>query len=375
MDMSFLDWLQEWNVNRLLLAALIFFVILAIGMVFRRLAWSRLSRFASTTQTKWDDQLLLHLSAPATALIFVAALAGAAQAMVPEVRSHPLVVFGVKVAAILVTVWIIERAVTVFFHFAMVLQNLSSSTRTLFLTITRTVILSIALLIVLDTLGVSITPLLASLGVGSVAVALALQDTLSNFFGGLYILVDKPIRIGDLIQIEDVEGTVSAIGWRSTRLLLPSNQLVIVPNSKVAGSRLKNFDLPDPESSIVVELLVPFGEDLDRISEITEEVARDVVKRVPNTILSFQPMVRFTAVTDMGIKFIVIMRTKTWGDGFFLKHEFIRSISARYRLEKIPMAVPQRLLHWSESGERQAKVEPETYRPQPTHSPGPSGHA
>ena len=90
----------------------------------------------------------------------------------------------------------------------------------------RALLFGLTLLIVLDTLGISITPILASLGVGSVAVALALQDTLSNLFAGVYILIDRPVRLGDTIRHQDgVEGEVLKIGWRSTQILLPSNNL------------------------------------------------------------------------------------------------------------------------------------------------------
>ena len=101
----------------------------------------------------------------------------------------------------------------------------------------RAFIIGIGFLIFLDLIGISITPILASLGIGSLAVALALQDTLTNFFSGLYVAIDKPVKINDLIRLETgQEGTVMDIGWRSARLRTKENNVIIIPNSKLTSS-------------------------------------------------------------------------------------------------------------------------------------------
>ncbi|MDQ7780508.1 MAG: mechanosensitive ion channel, partial [Planctomycetota bacterium] len=108
----------------------------------------------------------------------------------------------------------------------------------------RIALIIIGVLVVLDTIGVSITPLLTTLGIGSVAVALALQDTLSNFFAGLYVTADKPIRVGDYIKLdEQTEGFVTLISWRSTRILTLANNAIVIPNQKLAQSVILNYSL------------------------------------------------------------------------------------------------------------------------------------
>ena len=97
----------------------------------------------------------------------------------------------------------------------------------------------------LESLGVPVAPLLTTLGIGSLAVALALQDTLANFFAGLHLLADRPVRPGDYIKLhEGEEGFVETIGWRSSRLRTTKNNIVVVPNQKLSQAILTNFHLP-----------------------------------------------------------------------------------------------------------------------------------
>ena len=111
----------------------------------------------------------------------------------------------------------------------------------------RLLVGALAIITALESLGVPVAPLLTTLGVGSLAVALALQETLANFFAGLYLLADRPVRAGDYIKINDPqgeEGYVESIGWRSSRLRTLKNNTVIVPNQKLSQAILTNYHLP-----------------------------------------------------------------------------------------------------------------------------------
>src|SRR5262249_48781304 len=104
--------------------------------------------------------------------------------------------------------------------------------------------------------------LLTTLGVGSLAVALALQETLANFFAGLYLLADRPVRTGDYIKIHDgEEGYVEAIGWRSSRLRTPKNNVPIAPNQTLSQAILTHFPLPSPPVSLTVSVSVSYDAD------------------------------------------------------------------------------------------------------------------
>src|SRR6266404_164685 len=107
---------------------------------------------------------------------------------------------------------------------------------------------------------VAITPILTALGVGGLAVALALQDTLSNLFAGLHLLADKPIRVGDYVRLsaESVEGYVVDVGWRSTRIRMLQNNVVVVPNKRVAESVITNYDLGETRMALLIRVRVGY---------------------------------------------------------------------------------------------------------------------
>jgi small-conductance mechanosensitive channel len=148
-------------------------------------------------------------------------------------------------------------------------------------TLYRAIILGFIFLVVLDRLKITITPFLASLGIGGLVVALALQDTLANFFAGMYIFFDRPIRIGDYIMLESgKEGYVAQIGWRSTRVQMLPNNILIVPNSKLISSQITNFYLPETEMAVLVQVGVSYDSDLAKVERVTIEVAKEILASI-----------------------------------------------------------------------------------------------
>jgi small-conductance mechanosensitive channel len=171
---------------------------------------------------------------------------------------------------------------------------------------TRGVVIGLAIMVFLDSVGISITPLIASLGIGTAAIALALQDTLANLFAGIYMLAEKPIEAGHFIQLESSEqGHVEHVGWRSTQLRMLGDTVVVVPNSKLAGSVITNFSLPGNELGITVEVGVDYSSDLEKVEAITLEVAQQVVNQVAGATPEFEPYVRFHTFADSSVNFKV----------------------------------------------------------------------
>lgn len=335
------------GMNPWIYSSCVFAVVLFIGLLLRKAIWVRLAKWADKTSATWDDELLDSISFPVTLLLVILAFGIAGQSAPPVVRTHPLMLHGVKVAMIVAIVWLIERAFAVMFGSTALPDSLTKSTRTLLLTIARVVLFVLGALIVLDTIGVPITPLLASLGVGSVAVALALQDTLSNFFGGLYILVDKPVRIGDYVKVDDVEGQVERIGWRSTWIHTLANDNYIVPNSKIASAQLKNYDLPSSPVVLLIPCGVAYGSDLEKVERVAVEVAADVLTRVPGADSAFQPAVRFNAFADSSIGFNIVLQVQRFTDIGLVRHEFIKALHLRFNREGIEIPFPQQVIHWN----------------------------
>jgi small-conductance mechanosensitive channel len=156
------------------------------------------------------------------------------------------------------------------------------------------VILIIGFLIILSVLGISITPLITALGVGGLAVALALQDTLANLFSGMHILMEKSIRVGDFIKLETgQEGYVEDITWRTTRVRMLPNNMVVIPNSKLAQSVVTNYYLPDKSMSLLIPVGVSYSSNPDKVERILVEEANKAVGAIPGLLGDPEPFVRF----------------------------------------------------------------------------------
>lgn len=205
--------------------------------------------------------------------------------------------------------------------------------------IVRFVVISLGLLIVLRGFGVEITPILAALGVGGLAVALALQDPLSNLFSGLFVTVAGQLRIGDYVRMDfGVEGTITDFNWHSTRITAPSGDPIIVPNSRIAKAVVTNFSLPTQEVGFTVEFVLASGADLAKVESITLDVAQQVLREVDGGVSGFDPQIRVLAYVDLGIRIAVVMRARSFADQALLKHELLKRLDARYRKEGIAVA-------------------------------------
>jgi small-conductance mechanosensitive channel len=215
--------------------------------------------------------------------------------------------------------------------------------------ITSISIFIIGFMIVIQTLGVSIAPLLTTLGVGGLAVALALQDTLSNLFSGIHIIASKQINTGDYIKLDTgEEGYVVDISWRNMSIRELSNNIIIVPNGKVAKTILRNYDLPKQELSLLIPIGVSYSSDLEHVEKITIEVATDVLKTVKGGVPDFEPFIRYHTFGESSIIFNVFLRAKEFSDHFLVKHEFIIKLHKRYKEENIEIPFPIRSIYMKE---------------------------
>ena len=205
----------------------------------------------------------------------------------------------------------------------------------------RAVIYIIGIFIILDTLGVSITPLIASLGIGTLAVALALQSTLANFFSGLFVMMDRSITVGDFVQLESGEmGFVDEIGWRASRIRLLTNNHVIIPNAKLVDSVVTNYQAPEPMMYILVTVGVHYDSDLEQVEKVVMEVAQEVIDDIEGTVKDEAPTVWFREFDDSSITFRVRVGCKDFVSQFLIQHELIKRIHRRFAKEGIVIPFP-----------------------------------
>jgi small-conductance mechanosensitive channel len=208
----------------------------------------------------------------------------------------------------------------------------------------RLVVILLGTLVLLSALGIQITPILTALGVGGLAVALALQDTLSNLFAGMHLLADRPIRVGDYVKLSEaggVEGFVVDVGWRSTRIRMLANNVVIVPNHKVAQSVITNYDLPETRMTLSIPIGVSYASDPDHVERVLlEEVARAGAE-VRGLLLEPSPFVYFApGFGSSSLDFTLNCQVATFIDQFPVQHELRKRILRRFRAEKIEIPFP-----------------------------------
>jgi small-conductance mechanosensitive channel len=224
--------------------------------------------------------------------------------------------------------------------------------------VVRGVVLVIGLLVLLTALGIQITPLLTALGVGGLAVALALQDTLSNLFAGVHLLADRPIRVGDYVKLADsVEGHVVDIGWRSTRVRMLQNVVVTIPNKRVAESTITNYDMPESRMALPIRVAVDYGADPELVQRILQEEAKEAINdEVPGLLAEPEPTARLIpGFGEFSLDFTLVCHVKSFTDQFLVQHELRRRILRRFAAEgvRIPVQVRAAELR-SAGGERRS---------------------
>lgn len=209
--------------------------------------------------------------------------------------------------------------------------------------IAQGIVFAIGALVVLHELGVSITPMITALGVGGLAVALALQDTLGNLFAGLQLVASRQVKVGDYVKLDGGdEGFVSDITWRNTTIKALPNHLIVVPNAKLAQAIVQNHQLPDPEVAVLVQVGVSYDSDLEQVEQVTIATARRVMHKVQPALKEFDPFIRYHTFAESSINFSVILRATEFTERFILMHEFIKALHDTYRTEGIVIPYPMR---------------------------------
>ncbi len=340
------------ELKKLIIPALLFFGGIVLGIIFERVILKWLKKLAQRTKWEGDDILIASLRRWVT---FWFALAGLYFALIslqlsPTFMEH--LKRGVMILYIFSATVVLANIGAGFVSaYGRKVQDVLPST-SLFTNLTKIIIFLIGVLIIVNLLGISITPILTALGVGGLAVALALQDTLTNFFAGLHVILTRQIKPGDYVKLESgEEGCVVDITWRNTTIRELPNNYVIIPNSKLANSIVKNYFMPDREISVNVQVGVSYDSDLEKVERVTIEIAKEVMREVPGGVPEFEPFIRYHTFGDFSINFSVIMRAREFVDQYLIRHEFIKRLHKRYKEEGIKIPFPIRTVYINKSDE------------------------
>jgi MscS family membrane protein len=221
-------------------------------------------------------------------------------------------------------------------------KDLSGSLFPLLKKISKILLTALAVVILLSHFKIDISGLIVSLGVGSLAIALAAQETLSNMIAGFIVMIDRPFRIGDRIRIgADVVGDVVGIGIRSTKIMDFDKNIIIVPNNDIIKSRIINLSYPTNTTRVLIEVGVAYGSDIDKVKAVLIEAA----KSHPKANTDIEPEVVFMKFGDSSIDFRLDVKTEIYTDAFMLGSDLREIIYKKFNENKIEIPFPQRVVY------------------------------
>ena len=204
------------------------------------------------------------------------------------------------------------------------------------------VIYIIVFLIILKRWNVDITGLMAGLGIAGLAIGFAVKDSLANLFGGIAMILDKNIKVGDKIKINDkTSGIVKDIGLRSTKLRSFDNEVIIIPNGKLVNSQIQNFVLPDPKARANINFSVEYGSDIEKV----KAVVLNAMKNVEHVLKDPEPSVNFLEMGESSLNFVCRVWVDHYNKAYSTKVKATEVIYNTLNKEKIGIPFPTRTVY------------------------------
>ena len=352
---------MEWfNSNMKILGppALIIVFGILLGFIFKRFVHSRLKKAAERSNWPGDDAVLEAIEPHIVVWFFLGALSismSTIEAVQPQ-NTYLMKILNDYVSKFLIIVLIgsitlaIGNLAVRLFDFWARDQEKGFPSTTMFTNFVRIAIYIIGTLIILDALNISITPMITALGLGGLAVSLALKDTLTDVFAGLHILLSKKVQVGDFIQLDTGDmGYVQNISWRNTIIMERTNNIIHIPNTRLSSAIIKNFDSGDPSFSVKIPIGVGYSSDLEKVEKITKEVIEKIQSSMEETNNNYEPTMRFQNFGESSINLMVYFRGNRYGDQNPIIHQFIKTLHKRYAEEGIEIPFPMRtVIHKNE---------------------------
>jgi small-conductance mechanosensitive channel len=333
-------------IKKMLLPAIIIVVGFLAGVIFEKLILRKIKKLSSKTNWESNEIFINALHGTTTILFLVASISLALEST--ELSPHILnLIHKVLLVLVIFFVTVVLSKISVGFVnvYSKKVDGAFTST-SIFTNITKILVFVIGILIIFQYLGISTVHILTVLGVGGLAVALALQDTLSNLFAGIQVLASGQLKPGHYLRLTSgEEGHITDITWRYTTIISLQNNTVIVPNSKLASAIVTDFSIPGEVISTSIEVGVSYDSDLEKVEKVTTEVAKEVLKETGAGVPEFEPSVTYKKFGDSSINMDVNFHVKKFVDQYTVKHEFIKRLHKRYREEGIEIPFPVRTVY------------------------------
>jgi MscS family membrane protein len=364
------NFLQDELLYRLVLVAITIILAFLISKLLGLLAKKILKPFVAKTETELDDKLLDVSGSGLYKVAFIAGIFIALDFFERGIRSESRMLSKplIEIYPLLSTVLLILEAI-LFIVFIFIIisilfkivnitvewyaekinakddRNLSGSLFPLLQKIAKILLFALGVVIILAKFKVDISAFVVSLGVGSLAIALAAQDTISNMISGFIIMIDRPFRIGDRIRYADNQvGDVIEIGIRSTKIQDFDNNISIIPNNEIVKSRIVNITYPTTLTRVVVEVGVAYGSDINKVKHIMLSATEN------DPDLSFQkpPDVFFINFGDSSLDFRLIAFTDHYTKAWGMQCRLREKIYELFNKEGIEIPFPQRVIHYAD---------------------------
>lgn len=347
--------LQTLNGIGIILVPLgIFFGVLLVGYFIRNLLFKRLRFLSKRAKREFIEIVIDSTRGPILIWVLMLAVYLAFQFSQRTQRMVDIINVVLLVLSIAFITLVVSNIVAALIKFQARRARTVTQVTSVMQNIVKIVIYVLGILVILYSLHIRITPILATLGVGGLAVALALQGTLSDLFAGFYISASRQIKIGDYVKLESgEEGYVTDVNWRATAIRMLPNNMLLVPNEKLSKAIITNYYLPQKELSVSLNLSVHYNSDLEKVERVTVEIAKEVMKDVPGGVPGFEPSVCYHTFADSGINFTVALRVKEFVDGYLIKHEFIKRLHKRYKAEGIVIPFPVMAINYEQEQNKQ----------------------
>ncbi len=307
-------------------------------------------RIQRRSKTAFLPQLLRSISRPIFIFLIAEGFLLALRSLSYLEAWHSYVTGAAAAVAIVFVTHMIALSVRPWMNWYMRRRKVRPSLAQLTQRVTTTIIVAIGVLVLLQHFGIAISPMLAGLGIGGLAIALALQPTLSNFFAGAQLVFDKTFHVGDYIELDSGErGFITNVGWRSTRVHTLYNNLMIVPNARLVQTIVTNYHGPDMKMAVMVEAGVSYSSDLHHVEKVALEVAREVIADLPEAAKTDDAFFAFDEVGDSNINFWIWLYARDRVGSFRVKSELIKRLHSRFNREGIVINYPVRLISYDNS--------------------------
>ncbi len=316
---------------------------LLVGFFLHKIVLPLIAKLAAKTSFKSDDLIIKTIRAWIIPWFFALGLYVGLKQLNLESRFYFWIENGLMIFYIFSGTMIVAKVVSGLIKIKAAGTDAVIPSSSIISNIVIIIIYCIGLLIILQSQGISITPVLTALGVGGLAVALALQPTLSNLFAGLQIISSGNFNRGDFIKLSSGEdGFIEDITWRSTTIRAASDHIIIVPNSKLADMIVSNYYLPQREITFGVEVGISYGSDLEMVENITKEVIKATLDESDDGVKDFEPEISFVAFGESSIRVKAFLRVNNYSAQFNVRSIFIKKLHQRYTKENIQVAYPVR---------------------------------